>query len=66
VAQTGDAITDEGSPLNVFVNLSLPRDWRYLTTGGSLAGTWTFRVREVADVGNFVEAVMTVTADSLP
>lgn len=55
---------------------SVPGDYQALSSnqtwalsvggGGSATGVWRFRVREIADTANFVEADMTMTAFSSP
>ena len=66
VLVSGDGPTS-GAGLGSYQTLSSNRSWSLSVPGsGSAAGVWRFRVREIADPGNFVEADMTMTAFSSP
>jgi hypothetical protein len=56
-----------GSGLGVYAGLSIDRQWTLSQTGtGTKSGVWKFRVREIADTSNYVEANMTVDVTVSP
>ncbi len=53
-----------GAGLGVYQALSSNRSWSLTrSSGGSVSGVWRFRVREIANTSNFVEADMSMSAE---
>jgi len=65
VLVSGNGPTTLAEVIGTYIALGSNRHW-FLTSGAVDSGVWRFRVREIADNTNFVEADMTVTASSLP
>ncbi len=63
---SGDPPNVLAAPLGSYVAITATRQWQLSVTSGSFSGVWRFRVREIANTANFVEADMTVTADATP
>lgn len=65
VLVSGDAPTS-GAALGVYEAITTTRPWGLTVIDDTKSGVWTFRVRKISDVGEFVEANMTMTARVLP